>query len=608
MAQFKKSQASFFAIAGLIMLMGISIGLFIYNDARKSKIEEEAKTADISLHAEEIEKFANDCIRKAGFEALKKIGQTGGYIDAPELISFRGTSFWYLEQVNIQPFLNQTQERLIGYINSNVPRCLENENISRYGFAIERGQISTAMEFGSADITIKVAYPIRLSKEKFTKEISEFFNTFDIRYRQIFEAATEVNKRSFDGNFDAKEPLKNLEYLGNLDFDVAYKFPETDIIAFTITDRKSITPENEHYSFSFAARLGKSSLIKEIDMQENSASNPAFLPYTIYSVDKKAQLDIFEGTTINLNGRDVKSITVQQAYPAEVTTKDVPLYKKNKEILQRQDIKYVIDNPIYTFEPTGIIFNKFEKLTLYYDDEAKDDKGVGILMGKKGFWVPIASKHEPENKRVFSNILGFTEFTAVYCSSQQLKKTIAEHYFEPSGFCYFSLALTAILIIVGGIYLRGFFAGTIGMMGGSTATTATTVQGFIEAIGKTFVYGLESIGVVTTGTASALYTSAMVIGIAITGITVATMATTIMGQNSFYEESPENCQTFYPMCDQNIYIQKEEKDGTGRCTPSGNTSVAAGQAVNVCAYVKKCNMVRGFLCMPCSVKCTASFY
>src|SRR3989338_558041 len=121
----KKSQVSFFVIAGLIMLIGIIAGLYIYNDIRKSKIEEEVKTADISLQAEEIEKFANDCIRKASFDALKKIGQTGGYIDVPDLISFRGTSFWYLDQVNIQPFLNQTQERLISYVNSNVPRCLE---------------------------------------------------------------------------------------------------------------------------------------------------------------------------------------------------------------------------------------------------------------------------------------------------------------------------------------------------------------------------------------------------------------------------------------------------------------------------------------------------
>lgn len=611
MRQFKKSQVAIFAIAGLIMLIGIIIGLFIYNDTKKSKIEEGVRTADISMQAEEIEKFANDCIRKASFDALKKIGQTGGYIDVPNLISFRGKSFWHVEQVNIQPFLNQTQERLISYVNSNVPRCLENENISKYGFAIEREQISTAIEFGSADITIKVIYPIKLSKEKFTKEISEFFNTFEIRYRSIFEAATEVNKRLFDADFDIKEPLKKLEYLGNLDFDVAYRIPETDILTFTVTDRKSATPTNEPYTFSFAARLGKSSLIKEIDMQEKSASNPTFLPYTIYSVDKKAQLDIAEGTTVNLNGRDVKSISVQQTYPSEVTTKDVPVYKKNKEILQRQDIKYVIDNPIYTFEPTGILFNKFEKLTLYYysDNETKDDKGVGILMGKKGFWVPIASKHEPENKKVYTSILGFTEFTAVYCTSQQAKKTISEHYFEPSGTCYVTLAVNIILIalLIYGVWLQGLSA-----LSATASTGSNAVVNTIQWVGDRIISALNSLLSQTTSwsVSNVLQLGGVISSFTVGAVSIAIVstATISLGTGAFYEQSPENCQAFYPMCDQTVYVDKETSGGTGTCIPSGNVSVTAGQAINVCAMVKKCNMVRGFMCIPCSVKCTATFY
>lgn len=610
----KRSQTSFFVIVGLIMFITVLAGFFIYNSIRTSKIEEEAKTADISLQAKEIEKFVNDCIRIANFDGLKRLGQTGGYINVPDLIRFRSTSLWYLNQVNIQPFLNQTQERLIEYVNSKIPKCLENENLSKFGFLIEKGQLLTSVEFGTSDITIKINYPIKLTKEGLTKEFSEFFNTFDIRYRSIFEAATGVNERLFDADFDIKDPLRKLEYLNNLDFDIAYKAPETDIITFTITDRKSITPANEFYTFSFAAKLGKSSLLKVIDLQEKSASNPTFLPYTIYSVDKKAQLDIAEGTTINLNGRDVKSISVQQTYPDEVTTKDVPVYKKNKDIIQRQDIKYVIDNPIYTFEPTGTLFNKFEKLTLYYDDETKDDNGVGILMGKNGFWVPIASKHEPENKRLFTNILGFTEFTAVYCSSQQLKKTIAEHFFEPSGLCFFNLGLTIVVLAAMAIMATGIFLspGGIGLIGASTT-------GPIESIGLTFIQGLETLGLVSAGgtfgaggflTAGVLTSFATTIGIGYIALSIVSIATTLVGSGTgaFYDKSPENCQAFYPICDQNIYIQKETKDGTGRCIPSGNARVAAGAPVNVCAFVKKCDAVSKFFCKPCSVKCTASFY
>ena len=51
-----------------------------------------------------------------------------------------------------------------------------------------------------------------------------------------------------------------------------------------------------------------------------------------------------------------------------------------------------------------------------------------------------------EQKRVFSNILGFTQFTAINCASQKAKQTIAEHYLKPSGFCFVSLVFSMALI------------------------------------------------------------------------------------------------------------------------------------------------------------------
>ena len=189
-----KAQTSFFLIAGLIMAFAVIAGFFVYNNIIKSKVEEESKkTAETSLQAEEVEKFINDCIRKAGIEGLKKLGETGGYFDVPSLISFRGTGYWHLDQVNIQPFLNQTQERLIDYMNSEVPKCLDSADVPKYGFSVEKQNPSIVIEFGNTDVTVKVTYPIRLSKEDFTKEFLELFNTFDIRYRAIFEAATEAN-------------------------------------------------------------------------------------------------------------------------------------------------------------------------------------------------------------------------------------------------------------------------------------------------------------------------------------------------------------------------------------------------------------------------------
>ncbi|MDP3779807.1 MAG: hypothetical protein Q8Q69_01260, partial [Nitrosopumilaceae archaeon] len=57
----KKAQTSFFVIIGIFMFIAMLIGFVIYNNIKAKKVEEEAKkTADLSLQAEEIEKFVND--------------------------------------------------------------------------------------------------------------------------------------------------------------------------------------------------------------------------------------------------------------------------------------------------------------------------------------------------------------------------------------------------------------------------------------------------------------------------------------------------------------------------------------------------------------------
>lgn len=572
-----KAQVSLFAVLGIILFIAIILGFFAYTNAKSKAEAESKKIFGLGQQANEIQKFANDCIRKAVFEGLKKLGETGGYLDAPNLISFRGRSYWHIDQVNIQPFLNQTQERLIEYINANVPACVDEKTITTLGFKAEKWQPSTFIEFGSSDVTVKTVYPIKLSKDKFTKEFSSFLNTFGIRYRAVFESATEVNEKTFGADFDARDPLKGLDYLKNLDFDIAYKTPEADVMEFTITDKKSATPENQNYAFSFAAKLGKSDLKKLTQLQERSATNPAFLPYTIYSVDRKAQLDISSGTTISLSGQDVRAISVQQDYPQNVVAKNVPVEKENKEIKRREDLNYALDNPVYSFNPDGLLFNKLQRLSIYYEDpKGKDAKGVGILKGKNGFWAPIPSFEDRANKKVSADILGFTDFTAVFCASQGLRKTVARQVFEPNAGCYASLILTVVLFTISAY---AFFTG-----GG----TFSSLFGIIKDL------SLEKL---------------LTLPLSLSQITLLSLGLSVAGSFSevYYDSSPENCQTFIPTCTWQVGVGTFEKDGEGRCFPSSGT-YNAGIPVTLCAQVEKCNFIEKFTCQKCSVECTAQFY
>ena len=79
--------------------------------------------------------------------------------------------------------------------------------------------------------------------------------------------------------------------------------------------------------------------------------------------------------------------------------------------------------------------------------------------------------------------------------------------------------------------------------------------------------------------------------------------------DAYWGKSPDNCETFYPLCDQDITIE-QSGDGQGQCVPStGSMRVAAGTSNIVCGQVEKCGgFIEKTMCKSCSVKCTAKFY
>lgn len=76
----------------------------------------------------------------------------------------------------------------------------------------------------------------------------------------------------------------------------------------------------------------------------------------------------------------------------------------------------------------------------------------------------------------------------------------------------------------------------------------------------------------------------------------------------FYGASPEQCETFYPTCDQTISVEVGGDAEEGQCVPDKSQRVTAGAPTVVCAQVESCgNFIEKSLCKSCSQKCTAKF-
>ncbi len=599
----KIGQISIFLILAIVLALGSVAGYYIYTKAKEDKAE--AKIEEFgqrNTEATALKEFFEKCIRKAAYEGLAKLGRQGGYASIPPSFDAGGVALWQHESANVQPFLNKTQKELIAYLEREIPSCIDEQAAKEQGFSLQKGNLSVRVEFAEQDVSTQVFYPLRLTKQDFEANYDEFSIRIGLPYRRIFEVATELNLHILLPEYDPREPLKNAQDYG---YTLGFERRPLDILLFTITDNTFQAPDNIPYSFSFAVKFGHTPLIKETTLQNHSSSSPTPYPFEVRSPDNKAILGVKDGTTITLDGGDVPAIEVSQTYPESVVTPNIPVAKRNKDITQRQDLKYIIENPIYTFEPSGLAFNEPQKLTLYYDRNEKTAQGVGILRGEKGFWVPIRSIDEPKEGRVNSGIGGFSEFTAVNCQSQNVKTVTVEHKQEASALCYVSLGITIVTI---GFSIASF-AGTPLVAGGEGFSfVSLTDYGAIGTFSQaSFVQQLGATVANTFGFAASA-SAATAISIASLALSSVQFIHSLASPISYFEQSQENCQNFVPVCDSpNTPITKSEKDGTGKCVPESTYSMGAGAPSVICAQVEKCNFVNSYLCMPCSVTCSVNY-
>ncbi|MBL7055296.1 hypothetical protein ISS07_00110 [Candidatus Woesearchaeota archaeon] len=577
----KRGQLSIVLVTAAVIMIVLLISFIVYRSIREADAKAATeKAAKLSLQADEMRNFMQSCLKKTSYDGLKKIGGQSGYIDIPSSFLHQGKSYWNFNYANVQPFLNHTQKELLGYILHEFPLCVDKTLIETQGFQVDKGVMEASIDFANEDVFISVSYPITLKQTDFEVSYDKFNERLKVPYRRIFEAASNVNQHVLSPDFNVLDPLLDVEDYG---FELSVVESSQDNFIFGVTDEKAITPDDVPYTLSFAAKLGNTFLKKTTNLQNHSDVNSAFSSFEVRSPDNKVVLEISEGTTANLYGNDVDKIDVYQTYPDEVFAENVPISKRNADVLQRQDLSYVITNPVYTFEPDGLKFNKPQRLIINYDPN--EISQMAILEGKDDFWFPLRSFDNPQDHEVSAVIEGFSEFSAVSCSEQTQKTVDVEHSLEPSALCYVSLGLT--IISVGSLI---YFDGPLftQLLEGGLEGAGTAIG---EAIGTTFS-NPALIGGIYLG---------------LTGLSLGLGVLSLGAPTLFYEESPENCQNYISTCNQDVNVEKEENDGTGKCTPEGSRSVAAGQAGTVCAQVEKCNFIQGFLCMPCDVKCTATY-
>jgi hypothetical protein len=406
---FKKSQITIFIVLGIIILILIGSFFLLINNS-KNKIPSDF---DVNF----FNQYVQECVNQVSLDGLKILGLKGGYINIPKAINFQGNSLWYIDQVNVQPSLNQSLVRFKKYVDDNLINCVDFDDLERnYNININYKKPNSTVFFSRKGVFVDIIFPINVVNQDNIINFDYFSVSYELGFREMFEVATLLIDNQIKQDFNITEPLNELDTLG---YNVDYIMPKEDIIIYTIKDRKQ-QKDGTYFTFIISSIFGESNLIRTIKLHDNSATTGIIFPQILYSIDRMAQLYLIQDTIISLNGDDVENISVRQynldKAIRENIVKELVIYNNGDRNIINGTKEWKLKYPVYSFNPTGLELNQGLPLLLYYDEEKIPRKGeMGIIYNNGSGWFPITSNVDYEKNVVYTIIPGFSNYTLVDC-------------------------------------------------------------------------------------------------------------------------------------------------------------------------------------------------
>lgn len=235
---YKRGQITVFIIIGIILLIALGLGIYIYTTKAITPIEEAALPTIQKVPAEvqPIQEYITSCVESTAKAALRRLGDYGGYIDASrfnynpieptegDAVQFSPESdliipyWWHLKSANEctgkcefssnKPSLRKAEggisieEQVNDYVSAHLKECLAGfPAFIEQGFEFaEKGDVKTETTIAKENVVVLVKYPLQATKGGRTFSLSEYAASLDIRLGDMFDISRElVNVQAENG-------------------------------------------------------------------------------------------------------------------------------------------------------------------------------------------------------------------------------------------------------------------------------------------------------------------------------------------------------------------------------------------------------------------------
>jgi hypothetical protein len=226
-----KSQVTIFIIIGLVLLGAVVLFLLINNNT--TILDNRSVPEDVKP----INSLVLSCVERTLSDAVDYVSRTGGYYDSPEKSIDAGIAYYIYDNSNYMPSKESVGNEISKYMNNELFFCTGNfEDFS--DFTIEESEISSKVDISDEKVTVKVNYPLTITKADKTYKIDTFESQLNVRLGIVYDSV----KKIIDDQKDNKEGIcigcienvseTNDLYISTLDYD-------TDTVIYSVRDDNS---------------------------------------------------------------------------------------------------------------------------------------------------------------------------------------------------------------------------------------------------------------------------------------------------------------------------------------------------------------------------------
>lgn len=222
----KKGQVTLFIILGIIIVTLAIILVYFYSSSKTGPGQEEIQQRLDAAALEPIKELIKTCTKASLEKGIIKIGLQGGYYDPAYFVQLGNysVSYVYINKQNRLPTLYQISREIEAYSKSDeakeeIDSCINGFKSFKKAYDMDIGKYELKVgEISDTSIPVEITYPITVSKEDVSLQISKVAYTIDSGLGTAYKVAVDiVNEEIATGSFDTSSyilshsPLATIE-------------------------------------------------------------------------------------------------------------------------------------------------------------------------------------------------------------------------------------------------------------------------------------------------------------------------------------------------------------------------------------------------------------